>query len=361
MMRQAMSLLAIALLCLAMTPVFAQTTTATPDAPVMMPESTAEMTPESTAEMTPEMGILNPLALVGAESVAFIRFAHTVADVAPIDFYVQEMGDTPVVENLAFGEEAGFLYVPSGSYNIIARAAGSGIEGEIITTMNHNFQQNTSWLVVFVGLTSTLSLQIEPINLLRDDIDDDVSRVRLVNFVSGGPALTITSATEDNFGQGLGWISVFDADFTPGPYTLTVTTPDGAALLTDAVVELESDALTTLLLVGSADGTQALRFITFKSPEYVSRVQFVNNSSDAIQIFVRPGDQEIVASLGVGETSDWVTVSSGAVTFVTYVPGTGPTGQELGAWIGEVHPLRDLTITFMPDNSADESDAVFSP
>jgi len=144
MMRQAMSLLAIALLCLAMTPVFAQTTTATPDAPVMMPESTAEMTPESTAEMTPEMGILNPLALVGAESVAFIRFAHTVADVAPIDFYVQEMGDTPVVENLAFGEEAGFLYVPSGSYNIIARAAGSGIEGEIITTMNHNFQQNTS-------------------------------------------------------------------------------------------------------------------------------------------------------------------------------------------------------------------------
>jgi len=215
--------------------------------------------------------------------------------------------------------------------------------------------------VVFVGLTSTLSLQIEPINLLRDDIDDDVSRVRLVNFVSGGPALMITSATEDNFGQGLGWISVFDADFTPGPYMLTVTTPDGAALLTDAVVELESDALTTLLLVGSADGTQALRFITFKSPEYVSRVQFVNNSSDAIQIFVRPGDQEIVASLGVGETSDWVTVSSGAVTFVTYVPGTGPTGQELGAWIGEVHPLRDLTITFMPDNSADESDAVFSP
>lgn len=348
-MRKVMLLLTLTLLYLI--PVFAQTETPTPDA-----------TPESTPAMDESLMVnMNPLNLAATDSVVFVRFAHAAADGTAVDLYVHELGDTPVVEDLTFGEQTGFIFLPASSYSIVARAAGSGVEGEVITVMDWNFQQNTSWLVTFVGLLSTVSLQLEPINLLRDDIPADMARVRVVNFVSGGSALTINSSTGDNFGQSLGWIGVFDTDMSPGTHSLTVTSQDGTAMLTDSVVDIGSDALTTLLLIGSADGTQPLQLITFNSPANVSRVQFVNNSSVPIQIFVRPGNHEIIASLASGQTSEWVTVSSGSVTFVTYVPGTGPVGQELSAWIGEVHPLRDLTITFNADNTAAESDPVFSP
>ncbi len=349
-MRKPTLLLMFLVLCFTVIPTFAQTETPTPIDPAVTPEVGMEDALNT-----------NPWNLGAADSIAFVRFAHTAADAAPVDLYIHELGDAPVAGNLAFGEATGFVFLPAGEYTIVARNAGSGVEGEILTTMNWDFQTNTSWSASLVGLISTGTLLLEPINLLRDDIADDVSRVRVVNYVSGGSPLTITSSAGDDFGHALGWIGVFDTDLTPGTYDLTVTSEDGTALLTDSAVELESDALTALLLIGSADGSQPLQFITLNSPEFVSRVQFVNSGTEPIQIFVRPGDHELVASLAPGETSEWATVSSGSATFVTYVPGTGPTGQELGAWIGEVHPFRDLTITFMADNSADEGDPVFSP
>ncbi len=352
-MRKVIALLAFALLCLAVFPVFAQAETPNPDEPVP--------TVEAGMDDGSSMVNLNPLNLVGTDNVVFVRFAHAAADGPSVDLYVQELGDTLVVEDLAFGEQTGFMFLPASSYTIVVRGAGSGSEGEVITTMNWNFQQDTSWLVAFVGLISNGSLLLEPVNLLRDDIAADTSRVRVVNYVSGGSALSVNSSAGDDFGQGLGWIGVFDTDLPPGTYSLNVTSQDGTALLTDAVVELESATLTTVLIIGSADGSQPLQLISFNSPTNVSRVQFVNNGSVAIQIFVRPGNLELVAALAPGATSEWMTVSSGAVTFVCYAPGTGPTGQELGAWIGTVLPLRDLTITFMADNTADESDPVFSP
>lgn len=348
-MRKVSILLTLALFCLI--PAFAQTETPPPDA-----------TPESTPAMDEGMMVnINPLTVAASDSVAFVRFAHAAADGVAVDLYIQELGDTPLVEDLAFGEQTGFIFLPSSTYNIVARAAGSGVDGEAIAIMDWNFQQDTSWLVTFVGLFSNVSLQLEPVNLLRDDIPADMARVRVVNFVSGGPALTITSSTGDNFGQSLGWIGVFDTELPPGTTSLTVTSPDGTALLTEPVVDVGGDALITLLLVGSADGTQPLRVISFTSPANISRVQFVNNSSVPLQIFARPGNQELVASLAPGQTSEWATVPSGSVTFVTYAPGTGPTGQELSAWIGAVHPLRDLAISFNEDRTAAEGDPVFSP
>lgn len=76
---------------------------------------------------------------------------------------------------------------------------------------------------------------------------------------------------------------------------------------------------------------------------------------------MRPGDTELLPSLEAGATSDWVMVPSGAVTFVTYEPGTGPTGQEGAAWIGDVLPFRDQVITFQADGNADNTSPVFTP
>lgn len=338
-----------ALLCLSVIPVFAQTAAPTVPASETMPDMDMSSSANS-----------NLWNLAGTDAVGYVRFAHVSADAPAVDIYVPELSETAVVSDLEFGEVTDFIYVPQGNFTYVARTAGSDADSAPVASVQWDVPQDTSWLVVVAGLMSNLSVQVEPVSLLRDDIAENASRVRLINYISGAPALTIASNTGESFGAGLGWVGIFDGEFTPGTYNLTVTSEDGTALLTDTTVDLAPHALTTLLVLGSADGSRPAEIVAFDSPADMSRVQFVNNGTAAVDIFVRPGDEQIVSNLAPGATSEWVLLSSGSVTFVTYVPGTGPTGQELGAWIGAVKPNRDLVITFMADNTADEGDPVFS-
>jgi len=354
-MRKVILLVLLGLLCLVAIPVFAQTETPNPNQP------TAESTAEGTAQVDTVNGITNPLKLVGSDDVAFVRFANTVVDVPSVDLYIEELGDKGVVKDLAFGQITDSTLLPAGKYNVVARVAGSAPSDEAITTMNWDFQPDTSWLVTLVGLTSNASLQLEPINLLQTDIANDMARVRFVNLVSEAPSLTVSSSTGDDFGHSLAWSDIFDADMKSGIYNLSVAADTGDSLLENSPVELKNGELSTVVLIGSVKGSQPLQLLTFNSAENVSRVQFVNNSQAAIEIFVRPGDVALIQALAAGETSDWVTIPSGSVTFVSYASGTGPSGQELGAWIGEVQPLRDVIVSFTDDKTAVASDPVFSP
>lgn len=349
-MRKWILWLAVASICLASFSVYAQEETPSP-------ESTPDMA------MTDELSMVttNPWNLTADSQVALVRFAHTTADYGPVDVYVRDLGDTQVAAGLAFGTETGFVLLPAGEHAISVRSAGSGVAGEILATTSWNFQNNTTWLVAFAGLEANVSLQLEPINLLRDNINADVARVRLVNFIPGGPALTVTDSTGETFGQGMGWFGVVDSERVPGDYALNVTSADGTTLVADVPVTLWGGALTTLMIMGSTDGSQPVQLISFSSPGNVSRVQFVNNYSEMLQVFMIPGNVEIVPSLAIGATSEWVTLPSGAVTFVTYIAGAGPTSQQQISWIGRVLPMRDLVITLLPDRTADEGDPVFSP
>jgi len=354
-MRKVTLLALFGILCLVAIPVFAQTETPDPNQP------TTESTAESTAQTDTSTGTMNPLNLVGTDDVAFVRFANTVVDVPSVDLYIQELGDKGVVKDLAFGQITDASLLPAGKYNVVARVAGSDPSSEAITSMSWEFQPDTSWLITLVGLTSNASVQLEPINLVQTDIANNMARVRVVNLVSEAPSLTVSSSTGDDFGSSLAWSDVFDADMKSGTYNLSVAADTGDTLLENSPVELKNGELSTVVLIGSVDGNQPLQLVTFNSAENVSRVQFVNNSQAAIEIFARPGDVSILQSLAAGETSDWVAIPSGSVTFVSYAPGTGPSGQELGAWIGEVHPLRDVVVTFTDDKTAAASDPVFSP
>jgi len=353
-MRKLIALMLFVFLCFAAIPALAQTVTPNPNP-----------TPESTAEATMPDGAftanVNPSALTGKDSVTFVRFINTVIDEPSVDLYIQELGDKGIIKDLTFGQVTDSMLLPAGKYNLVARAAGSGPDGKVITTTNWEFQPETSWLVTLVGLTSNASLQLEPVNLLRDDIANNMGRVRVINFVAGAPDLMVSSSAGDDFGQSLGWMGIFDADMKPATYNLAVASKDGNVLLKDSAVDVGAGALSTVMLIGSVDGSQPVKLVTFNSPADVSRVQFVNNSSAAIQIFGRPDDVELVKSLAAGQTSDWITVPSRSVTFVSYAAGTGPTGRELGSWIGVVQPFRDVTVTFTDAKTADASDPVFSP
>ena len=356
-MRYSRFLLIVMLTCVVVLPALAQQETPTPAGPATSAESTPEMA------MNNGLASLNtnPFNLAATDSIVFVRFAHVAPDAGPVDVYIQELSDSPIVEGLAFGDVTGFVLLPPGSYNVATREAGSGIEGDAISLMNWDYQPDTSWLVAYAGLASDASLQVEPINLLRNDIAGDQARVRIVNLVPGGAVLSLADGNGATLGPALGWMGIYDADMAPGTMNMNVSSAEGRVLLSDASADLTTHALNTLLLAGGADSNQPVQVVSFASPAYVSRVQFVNNGSEPLQLFRRPGNTELVTSLAPGATSDWINVPSGAVTFVAYAPGTGPTSQELGAWIGTLSPMRDQAITFMAEHGADESDAVFSP
>ncbi len=331
------------------TPVFAQTVTPQP-----MPTTT----PAGAADL--QMQNLNPLNVTAEDAVAFIRFAHVSADAPAVDIYIREMGDAPLIVNLDYGMVTDYILLPEGSYSVITSAPGTGIDGDVVATINWDVARNTSWLISVVGLVSNVSMSVEPISLLRNDLADDVSRVRLVNFISGAEPLTIASDAGDDFGQGLGWMGVFDTEVVPGTYNLSVTAPDGTALAENAAVDLAGGQLSTLLILGSADGSREVEVIPFASTADIARVQIINNSGEAMDIFLRPGDEQVATSLEADATSEWISVPSGSVTFVAYAPGTGPTGQELAAWIGELNPARDVTITFGANGATEQTDMQFT-
>jgi hypothetical protein len=156
-------------------------------------------------------------------------------------------------------------------------------------------------------------------------------------------------------------MGVADTEMAPGTVSLSVVDDAGTAYATDTTVGLVGGALNTLLLVGDTAGSRPVEVQNVYSPESTARVQLVNNTGQPVQIFMRPGDTELIDVLAAGETSEWLTLPPVSVTFVAYAPGTGPTGQELSAWIGALNPLRDVTVTFMEDMSTNVSDASFSP
>jgi hypothetical protein len=64
-----------------------------------------------------------------------------------------------------------------------------------------------------------------------------------------------------------------------------------------------------------------------------------------VDIHYRPGEERLIENFAAGETSDWVTLEAGAVTFLAYAPGTGPTGTELAGVAIQLRPGYDVTVS----------------
>lgn len=241
--------------------------------------------PEPTMEVTPEMStfVQNPLNLVGDELVAFFTFTHASPDVGPVDLYLSELSETAILTDVAYGESTGFLYLPSGTYTVVARPAGADATSDPIASNNWEFPSNGSWMVVLAGQTADATLQLEPINLLREDLADDVARVRVVNLLADGQEVTLSSADGvADFGSTAGWMGITDVETTPGSVNLSVAGTDGTTLVESAPVDLPGGQFTTILLIGAPANGQPVQMLTSHSPAYRSRVQFVNNSDAPI-------------------------------------------------------------------------------
>jgi hypothetical protein len=283
---------------------------------------------------------LNP-----TDSVAYIRVINTVADVeTPLDLELAGFGD--LVTGLAFGESTGLIAIPAGVQRL--------------NELSWDFLANSTWVVANVGLDENISVQIEPVSILRNDLRGK-ARIRIMQAISGAERFNITSKEGIDFGTGLGWLNFHDADIMPGQYTLYADVGGNGVIIPETDFTFEADHNYTIFLIGGKDGAPAPHFLTLVSPQDVTRVRFTNDRAEAVDIHQRPGNNQIVAALDSGDTSDWVIIPSGAVAFIAYDVGTGPGGQEKASVSEHLRTGRDLTFSIRPNGNIRLEDVEFTP
>lgn len=322
-----------------------QATQETADTESPAPTATPETEPvDTSAEPAPaEVNYtLNIPEVDQSRGIAFIYFAHTSVDAGALDIYMDN-NPTPVVANLHYGEVTEIVWVSGGGHAFTARPAGSGTNGEQLYRTDWNYTPNSTWIVLGAGLRDEFAFIVEPISIIRNNYNGQ-ARVRLVNLIAGAPRLTVRTNTGQSLGDGLGWVGVRDTLLDGGTYQLTVEAANNGQVDIATEYEFPATSTTTLLAMGRGTPEEPIRLLTLTAPQDQTRIRFINRGGSPIEILMRPGNQRLVDVLEPGAESEAFVIPSGAATFVSYAPGTGPRGQELAALPHQLRPGRDLLI-----------------
>ena len=317
-----------------------QDTSAAPEA-TAAPQTTP--TTSSSATTTASSGdyALNQPVLDLNSGIAFVRFAHTSVDVGTIDIYRGRDAE-PIVAGLDYGEVTELIPIPAGGWLMTARPAGSGTGGTQLYQVNWNYLSNSSWVITAAGIQNEFAFIVEPVSILRNNYDNK-ARVRIVNVVAGAPRTTVLTMDNVVLGDGLGWFGVRDTLLEPGDYILDANATNGSFLVTPQQFTFEANITYTLLVMGGLNGAP-LQFLTFETPQEISRVRFINSRIDVVDIHYRPGNQLLISTFDPQTETDWYEFPSGAVTFVAVAPGAGANGREIAALPWQLRPDRDVTI-----------------
>ncbi len=279
------------------------------------------------------------------DNYGFIRFAHTAVDVPSLDIYVMGGSATPLVRNLQYGQSTDYFTLPSITDGFLARASGSGANGEILARLTRGVKTNQSQIIVAAGLADKRAFVLEPLTLVRDNTRGR-ARVRVFNTVWGGPYLGVTDNQGHAYGQDLQYLSSSgDVDVDPGTYDFEIKTGSGQTLFTESGFNLSSDKIYSLIIVGGMENTPPVHFLIVVSDQEVTRVRFVNRSHHAADIYIKGDPSPFVAGLPGGASTDFLPLPSGAITFYLRPSGTPPSGAELAFVASQLRPGRDVTIT----------------
>ena len=318
--------------------------------PTMVAAPTAEtvIEPVTSGDFTLNMPTIDPQG-----SNAFISFVHTSVDVGTIDIYAG--AQEPIVSGLNFGEATQLFPIESGERVFVVRATGSGITGQVLAQRTWNLPSSTSWMITAAGSVETVSFQIEPLSIVRNDYGGK-SRVRLVNFAPSS-RLSVIDSSGALFADSLNWIGISDLLVDPGQYNLQVTRINGAELSAILPFNFEAETTYTLNIVGRVDGEPAVTLLPIVTPADTTRVRFVSQRTDTVDIHYRPTNERIAENLGNSQTTDYVTMPSGSVNFIAFAPGNGPTGLELASLPTVLRSGQDVTI-LVNDNGLSVIEAI---
>lgn len=277
-------------------------------------------------------------------NVGFVRFMHAAIDVPPIDIYVGS-DPKPVAASLSYRQFTDFVALPTNLSGYTARAAGSGPNGAVLFRLDWGVKANKSELIVAVGLAARKSFVLEPLTLVRNETKGK-ARVRVFNTVSGGAHLSVSSKQGVAFSKDQDYLNASaDSDVAPGPYNFETKDDTGRLTTNPLSLTLEADKVYTLVLVGGAGGNPPISIIPIISDQETTRVQIINKSGSAFDVYVKGEAQPLVAGVTDGQSTDFIGLPSRAVTLVLHKPGSGAAGKEMGALELQLHPGRDTVIT----------------
>ncbi|MDQ7024660.1 MAG: DUF4397 domain-containing protein [Anaerolineae bacterium] len=310
--------------------------------PTTEPSATSAATEPDDTETTGsgEYTVVNPEVDIN-RSIAFVRFAHTSVDGGSIDIY-RGRDSQPIVARLDFGEVTDLIPIPAGEWLFTARPTGTGTGGDVLYQMRWNYVSNSSWVVTAAGVRETSAFILEPLSIIRNNYRD-MARVRVINLVAGAPRITVTALDGTVLGNGLGWVDLRDNMIAPGEYILDAQTSDGRLLVTPQQFTFEANITYTLMAMGGFNGVP-LQFLAFETPQELTRVRFINNRIDVLDMHYRPGNELLISTFDPQTETDWYEFPSGAVTFVAVEPNAGAFGRELAALPWQLRPGRDMTI-----------------
>jgi hypothetical protein len=346
--------------------------TPTPDATAEIPtteetSATAEATPgdpfytgSGSAQLAELPNPLNPAAGSG-----FVRFTHVSPDTGPIDIYLDNLTE-PLVTNLHLGDYTGAVRLRSGEHSFTARAAGSAPNSLILSQFDWNLGSNSTWVISAVGRQADATFQLEPINVLRN-FSQQIARLRIANVNPYLSGLRLRVVGGDYLAEGLGWLGSYDVDLVVGTDAGTETGMLNI-VVEDAARQPVSEPVTIpvrpfmhyTILLTSIDDPSVATPLVIPSTRDTTRVRFVNERRDPIEVLIMPAKVILVEQLNPGETSEYYLLASEAATFAAYAPGTGPNGQNLAGLPVQLEPGYDTTITYRANGSTEVTEAVFT-
>jgi len=235
------------------------------------------------------------------DNVGFTRFAHTAVDVGPIDIYIGA-NTKPFVTNLKYGDVTDFISLPDTLSGYIARAAGSSADSPPLFKLAWGVKANKSEMITAAGLNSHKAFLLEPMTLVRNNTKGK-ARVRVYDTVWGGALLNVDTTQGMNFSQNQQYLNPSsDKDVAPGVYDFEVKDGTGKVLSTAPGIKLEADKVYVMLIIGGAAGNPPIKLLPIVNDEEVTRIQFVNKSDKAVDVYIKGDIKPLVVELATGST-----------------------------------------------------------
>ncbi|GIK64249.1 MAG: hypothetical protein BroJett018_20430 [Chloroflexota bacterium] len=262
-------------------------------------------------------------AFAQSTDTVLLRFVHALPDAEAVDVYVN---DGLVVPALAYGQATPHLAFPVGDYTLALRPAGSDVADAAIFSQSFNlaasrtgYRQNTAVIQADEGGNPALAIYF-------DDLDPATlgfARMHLIHAVAGVAPIDLQRTDGAPILQGVTFNQVSGSVNLPvGNYDLVVTatgdTPENA-LLAVGNIEVNTNLLYTVIVIGTASGDPAPAALVLTTPFFSNPAQdeilvsIAHGSGDAPTVDVYANDTPILVGLAPGDITPHIPLPVGTV------------------------------------------------
>ncbi|MBI5931271.1 MAG: DUF4397 domain-containing protein [Chloroflexi bacterium] len=262
-------------------------------------------------------------AFAQSTDTVLVRFVHALPGGEAVDIYVN---DGLVAPNVAYGQATPHLSFLVGDYTLALRPAGSDATAAALFSQSFNlaasrtgYRQNTA--VIQADETGNLALA-----LYFDDLDPaniGYARMHLIHAVAGVAPVDLQRTDGAPILQGVTFNQASGSVNLPvGNYDLVVTatgdTPENA-LLAVGNVEVDTNLLYTVVVMGNASGDPAPQAVILTTPFFSNPAQpeiltrIAHGSGDAPAVDIYANDTLILVGLQPGDITPHLPLPAGTV------------------------------------------------